>query len=133
MTITRFDRTRDLIIVSGHVWGRHGPPAPLRLCVDTGASETLIVPEILDELGYGARQGEAITVIRSAVGREQGYLIRVAGFECLGFQFSDFRVHAHDLPDSYDLDGLLGLNFLDQFDYAIHSRRGRILTSHAAE
>ena len=91
MKVTRFDRARDLIIVRGRVWGPHGLPAPLRLVVDTGAAETIIVPEILDELGYSPRQGEAITVLRSAVGREEGYLIRVARFACLGFHIEQGR------------------------------------------
>jgi len=54
--VTRFDRARDLIFVGGRVWGPHGSPAPLRL----------------DELGYNPRQAEAITMMRSAVGREEG-------------------------------------------------------------
>jgi len=131
--VTRFDRARDLIIVGGRVWGPHGPPTPLRLAVDTGAAETIIVPDVLDELGYSPRQGEAITVLRSAVGYEQGYLIRVARFACLGFHRKDFRVHAHDLPEGFDIDGLLGLSFLNQFDYQIRSFQGRILVDRAAE
>lgn len=133
MKVTRFDRTRDLIIVRGLVWGGTGPPAPLRLAVDTAAAETIIVPEILDELGYSPRQGEAITVLRSAVGREEGYLIRVTRFACLGFHTPDFRVHAHDLPEEFGLDGLLGLSFLRQFDYQVRSLQGRILVERAVE
>jgi predicted aspartyl protease len=131
--VTRFDRTRELIIVGGRVWGAHGAPAPLRLAFDTAAAETIIVPEVLDELGYSARQGDAITVLRSAVGREEGYLIRVQRFACLGFQLSDFRVHAHDLPDGFALDGLIGLSFLRRFDYQVRSHQGRILVEPAIE
>jgi predicted aspartyl protease len=105
----------------------------LRLAVDTAAVDTIIVPEVLDELGYSPRQGEAITVLRSAVGREEGYLIRVERFACPGFQAPDFRVHAHDLPEGFGLDGLLGLTFLRQFDYQIRSRQGRILVERTAE
>lgn len=70
MKVTRFDLSRDLIFVSGRVWGPYDPPAPLRLVLDTGAVETIIVPDFLDELGYSPRQDEAITTMRSAVGRE---------------------------------------------------------------
>lgn len=132
MKVTRFDRSRDLIIVAGRVFGRHGPPAPLRLVLDTGAAETIIVPEVLDELGYSPLQGEAITVMRSAVGREEGYLIRVARFECLGFQETDFRIHAHDLPEGWGIDGLIGLSFLSRFNYEVRSTEGRILVDRAA-
>jgi predicted aspartyl protease len=130
--VARFDRTRDLIFVSGRVWGTHGPPAPLRLVLDTGAAETIIVPEILDELGYGPRQGEAITTMRSAVGREEGYMIRVARFACLGYHATTFLVHAHDLPEGWGIDGLIGLSFLRQFNYEIRSLESRILVDRAA-
>lgn len=133
MKVTRFDRSRDLILVRGWLWGRHGSPVPLQLALDTAAAETVIIPEILDEAGYSPRQGTAITNLRSAVGEEPGYLIRVGRFACLGFQIADFRVHAHDLPEGFGLDGLLGLTFLSEFDYQVRSRQGRILVERAAE
>jgi Aspartyl protease len=133
MTLTSFDRTRDLIYIRGRVWGPRGNPARLRLALDTAASETVIVPGILDEIGYSPRQGSAITKVRSAVAEEPGYLIRVAQFACLGFQMTEFRVHALDLPDGFELDGLLGLTFLKQFDYQVRSLQGRILVEHAQE
>ncbi len=126
MKVTSFNPDRDLIIVGGRVWGRHGEPAPLRLVLDTGAAETIIVPHVLDELGYNASQGEAITVIRSAISEESGYLLRVASFACLGFKVADFRIHAHDLPEGFGIDGLIGLNFLRLFNYEIRSVEGRI-------
>jgi predicted aspartyl protease len=130
--VTRFDSRRDLIIVSGHVWGPHQRQRrPLRLVLDTGAAETIVIPEVLDELGYSPREGEAITMIRSAVGREEGYLIRVTRFACLGHQASDFRVHAHDLPEGWGIEGLIGLSFLRQFNYEIRSVEGRILVGRA--
>jgi hypothetical protein len=55
----------------------------LRLILDTGAAETIVVPEVLDELGYSPRDGEEIRVMRSAVGREEAYLIRVAASRAL--------------------------------------------------
>ena len=105
----------------------------LRLAVDTASTETVIEPHLLDRIGYSPRQGEAITKIRSAVAEEPGYLIRVAKFACLGFTFNDFRVHAHDLPEGFDLDGLLGLSFLRQFNYEVRSIEGRLLVEKATE
>lgn len=133
MKITRFDPKRDLIVLEGHVWGpRKDTERQLRLVLDTGAAETIIVPEVLDELGYNPRHGEAITAMRSAVGREEGYLIRVSCFSCLGYEESDFRVHAHDLPEGWEIEGLIGLSFLRQLNYEIRSIEGRILAERAA-
>jgi predicted aspartyl protease len=131
--VARFDPKRDLIIVEGRIWGPgRRQRRPLRLVLDTGAAETIVIPDVLDELGYNPRQGESITVIRSAVGREQGYLIRVARFACLGHESNEFRVHAHDLPDGWNIEGLIGLSFLRQFNYQIRSVEGRILVERAA-
>jgi hypothetical protein len=53
--VTRFDTARDLIIVPGRVWNPNSNDAlDLRLVLDTGAAETIVAPELLDELGYSA-------------------------------------------------------------------------------
>ena len=88
---------------------------------------------MLDELGYSARDGEQRTVFRSAVGHEEGFMIRVARFTCLGHQEIDFRIHAHDLPEGWRIDGLIGLSFLRQLNYEIRSSEGRIIVERAAE
>lgn len=132
MKVTRFGPGDDLIIIKGSVWGPlHRRGRPLQLVLDTGAAETIIVPDVLDDIGYNPLHGEAITVMRSAVGREQGYLIRVERFASLGHQVRDFRVHVHDLPDGWEIDGLIGLSFLRQFNYEVRSREGRILVERA--
>ena len=87
----------------------------------------LLVPEIVDALGYTPRDAEAITDVYSAIGKEQGYTLRVARFAALGFDVADFRVHVFDLPDRYGIDGLAGLGFLRRFNYEIRSAEGRLL------
>jgi hypothetical protein len=125
LKVTRFDQGGALIIIKGTVWGPRDR-RELNLVLDTGAAESTIAPSILDDLGYNPRQGEAITTVRSAVAAEPGYLLRVARFRALGHEFSDFRVHAHDLPEGFGIDGLLGLSFLRHFNYEIRSAEGRI-------
>jgi len=127
MKVTRFRPKDDLIIVQGTLWGPLNTDGrPLQLVLDTGAAETIIVPHVLDEVGYSPRQGEAISVMRSAVGREEGYLIRVERFAGLRHQSRNFRIHAQDLPDEWNIEGLIGLSFLRQFNYEVRSREGRI-------
>jgi predicted aspartyl protease len=124
--VTPFDTGEDLILIRGRVWGPQGQHREVRLAVDTGSSETLLIPEVTDRLGYSARAGDAITVIRSAIGKEQGYTMRVARFSALGFAIPDFRVHVHDLPDGFGIDGLLGLSFLRHFDVDLRPRLGEL-------
>jgi hypothetical protein len=70
-----------LIIVPGRVLGPRGREPSLRFAVDTGAGQTTTSPELLDELGYSAREhGDQLAVTRSVVGREAGYMLRVARF-----------------------------------------------------
>jgi hypothetical protein len=126
--VTRFNPAAPLIRIPGLV---HGPlgRAQVRFALDTGSAETTIIPDILDRLGYNPRQGEAITIMRSAVSAEPGYLTRVSRLRALGHEFADFRVHAHDLPEGFNIDGLLGLSFLRLFNYEIRSAEGRIAVS----
>lgn len=127
MTVTTFDPAADLIIVQAYVWSARGQERELRLVVDTGAGPTIIASDILDELGYSAREhGEQVASTRSIAGREQGYMLRVKQLECLGMVEQEFRVYAQDLPTGWDIDGLLGLNFLRHLNYEVRSIEGRI-------
>src|SRR5689334_4078922 len=76
MKVRRFDPGDDLIIVKARVLGRHGSRS-LSLAFDTAASHTHISSDIIDELGYSPAGGEAITSVRSAIGKETGYTLRV--------------------------------------------------------
>jgi predicted aspartyl protease len=128
---TRFDPKGDLIIVGAKLWGPRGEKK-VTLAFDTAATETHLIPDILDDLGYSPRDGEQVTIVRSAIGSERGYMTRVARFSALGFTCNDFRLHVHDLPEGIGIDGLLGLSFLKQFDYSIKSAAGRILVERSA-
>lgn len=55
----------------------------------------------------------------------------VARFACLGHHATGFLVHAHDLPEGWGIDGLIGLSFLRQFNYEIRSLKGRIIVDRA--
>ena len=103
MKETRFDPAGDLLIVHARLWGpRGGKQARLRLAIDTGATHTLVLPGIIDELGYSPRDADAITTVRAALGKEQGYLLRVSRFEALGFALPDFPLHVFDMADGVD-------------------------------
>src|SRR5215831_14309774 len=114
MKVTRFDREQDLVIVKARVWGPRNI-STLSLVLDTGAVETTVTPEIIEALGYSARDGEHIARIRSAVGKEEGYTLRVKRFAALGFASAGYCLQVFDLATGDDIDGLIGLSFLRQF------------------
>jgi len=127
VTTIEFERDNQGIII---VWGRlEGPMGSreVQLALDTGAAMTLVLPGILDELGYSARDGDGITSISTAnEASEQGYKLRVRHFHALGFGFHDFQIHAHELPD-YGVEGLLGMDFLEKFNFEVRMSEQQIL------
>ena len=125
MQITPFSLARDLIIVPSRIWGRSGSRM-VSLVVDTGSVSTVIAPQVVKDIGYDSRDRIALTTVRSAVGKEHGYTLKVARLAALGFVFSDFEVNVFDLATGYDIDGLIGLSFLRNFDYEVRSIVGRI-------
>ena len=130
MKVTRFDRKRDLIVVRARVWSLRSR-RPLRLVVDTGSSDTVVTPEIIDDLGYSPRDGEHVMTVRSAIGREQGWTLRVRQFLALGFVIPDYRIHVFDLATGDDIDGLIGLSFLNELNYEVRSKEGRLRAERA--
>jgi Aspartyl protease len=129
--ITSFEPLKDLIVVEAKVWGPRGY-ADLGLALDTGSAHSVIMPEIMDVLGFNPRDGAVITGVYSAIGKEQGYLIKVPQFSTLGFTRADFPIHVFDLADRYGIDGVVGLSFLHRYNYTVRSSEGRILVEHAA-
>jgi hypothetical protein len=87
--ITRFDPTDSLIIVVARILGPRDE-REVSLALDTAATLTHIIPDVLDEIGYGPGHGDKVTSITSAIGNEPGYMMPVARFSALGFAVTDF-------------------------------------------
>ncbi len=66
-----------------------------RFIIDTGSFMTIVRTPRIDAMGYSA------------------FKINVANFE----------VAALDLPPRYYIDGLIGMNFLNQFDWCFHPQK----------
>lgn len=132
MTLTtRFETGDELIYVRGSITGPR-KRLEVRLVLDTGAAQTLIVPDVVEKLGYSARDAVAKTSVASAIGREHGYVVRVARFATLGFAMSNFPVNVFELAERDTVDGLVGINFLRRFNYQVRSAEGQILVSNIA-
>jgi predicted aspartyl protease len=130
MKITRFNRKRDLIIVHARVWSPRSRRR-LRLAIDTGSSDTVVTPDLVEQLGYSVRDGEHIKTIRSAIGREQGFTLCVKRFSALGFATPNYLLHVFDLATGDDIDGLIGLSFLRQFNCEFRFAEGGIRVERA--
>jgi predicted aspartyl protease len=122
---TPFVTHGDLIFVRGRITGPRRTRIA-RFVLDTAATYTTIIPDVADDLGYSARDGLWRARVRTAVGSEHGYVLAVTGFSALGIAVRGFPVHVFDLGHD-DIDGLVGLNFLNQLNYEVRSAERRIL------
>ena len=118
MKIFSFERSGDLMTVTARVWGPHEYREVL-LVIDTGAAATSIEPAILEGLGYAARDAIMRTRVPTPAGVQHGNLFRVHRFSALGADLPGFVVQALVLADEYGVDGLLGMNFLERFNFTV--------------
>ena len=122
---TSFATGGDLIIVEALLTGPR-QTMPGLFVLDTGAMFTTMTPELADLIGYSARDGIKRARVHTAIGSEEGYLLRVAKLEALGVTIPTCPVHVFDLGHE-DIDGLVGLNFLSGLNYEVRSAERRIL------
>lgn len=86
--------------------------------LDTGASYTIIDYRLAEHLGYSEKNAVSPSRVSSALGKEEGYRIKIEAIESLGKKFSPFEVACHSLYEQ-GVAGLLGMTFLDRFDFCI--------------
>ena len=98
--------------------------AAARLLLDTGADRTLISPRALQAAGVRIAAPAATGQIVSATGSEQIQFVVVDNLEIGDARVGRMPVGSYNLPATDVGDGLLGRDFLDQFNVNIDSSRG---------
>lgn len=75
----------------------------------------------------------ASTSCRSArrSAESKGWTLRLKRFSAFGFVVPEFRVDVFDLATGDDIDGLIGLSFLNEFNYEVRSKEGRLRAERA--
>jgi predicted aspartyl protease len=126
---TSFDLDGDLIMVDAVVVGPLRR-AEVRLVFDTGAVLTTLIPSIARAIGYPPEASIRRSRMRSAVAEEPGYIVRVAQLSALGFTLPNFHLDVADL--GHGVDGLLGMNFLGEFNLEIRPAELRIFADKIA-
>lgn len=120
-----FDPARGLIVVRAEL---HGPSAEvgLNLALDTGASQTMINVLPLTLAGY--LPGAATEHVEITTGSGVAYAPRLPVFRIstLGHEKTEFLVLAHTLPPSAGIDGLLGLDFMQDRVLRVDFRRSLV-------
>ena len=88
----------------------------ITMALDTGAVLTVIPIETALAIGYDPTKTARRVELVTASGVELAPQLTVRTARCLGETVSGLDVVCHDLPAQSPVKGLLGLNFLRQFD-----------------
>jgi hypothetical protein len=94
-----------------------------RLLLDTGADRTLIDPRTLIAAGASLTRGTVPGQIRGVTGTTGAENVRIESLEVGDIRVGRMLVIAHDMNQP-GIDGLLGRDFLQQFNVTIDTARG---------
>ena len=106
-------------LITHRVLVRHEFPAWPMMAVDTGARMTVVTPRTAEELGFEPGDIEPSVRILSATDSAPAALLRVRSVAVMGHEIEGLHVLCYPLPAELQLDGILGLNFLERFDIEI--------------
>lgn len=102
---------------------------PVTLLLDTGASMTVIKPDTLLSLGIPVFGSDTLGVFSTANGRVKAPIMAL-GRLTLGNQFIEqINIAVMELDGSSDIDGLLGMNFLQNFRFFIDQGENALFLS----
>lgn len=115
---------KRLIIIPAFIQGAQNR-YNFHLILDTGASLTTLDPFVLMAFQFSEFDYLGPSTVRSPVGKEKGFRIRIADFQCLGKRVGALEIACHPLGLQH-VDGLLGMNFLENFDFCIYPQQNLI-------
>jgi hypothetical protein len=114
----------ERILVDARVNGDHA----VRLLLDTGADRTLISPRALVAAGVSLTRDAISGSIQGVTGTAEVKAVVVDSLEIGDARVGRLRVLAYEMGQSGH-DGLLGRDYLDQFQVAIDTSRGVVTLS----
>jgi len=99
----------------------------LPVVLDTGATTTILPADVLADLGYDlGHPGLSRIRMITGSGIEYAPCVNIKSMVVGGEQVDNVEVLCHDLPAEAGIDGLLGLNFLKNFDFTVEFSSGRL-------
>jgi clan AA aspartic protease (TIGR02281 family) len=91
----------------------------MQLLIDTGATLTILTPEMLAQRGIRYRDTGRTAVFNTANGRVRAPVYTLDALAVGDWQVSQLEIGVLDLGDRAGVDGLLGMNFLSHFRFFI--------------
>ncbi|MFH1874027.1 MAG: retropepsin-like aspartic protease [Pseudomonadota bacterium] len=93
-----------------------------RFIVDTGAAMTIVRTARVDALGFSAKDATKLFSTDSVIGREEGYRLVIPCIEVFNERIENIEIAALDLPPKYQIDGLIGMNLLNLFEFTFNPK-----------
>ena len=98
-----------------------------RVILDTGASHTILSHAIARDLGLFSRRPVESVTMHTVGGTVQADMVQVDSIRIAGAEVRNSIAAIHDLPDvPPDIEGLLGLSVLRQFEVTLDTARNRL-------
>lgn len=98
-----------------------------RLILDTGASHTILSRAIARDLGLFSLRPVSSITMHTVGGSVQADMVSVDSIRIGGAEVRNSIAAIHDLPDAPpDIEGLLGLSVLRQFEVTLDTARSRL-------
>jgi len=119
----KFDISASVIVVEPELEGEYVSEI-IKMVLDTGATYTMLPWKIARVLGLKAEVSERRIDIITASGVESVPLVNLKSIRLFDKKVSNIDVVIHDLPAKSYVDGLLGLNFLRNFELYINFKGG---------
>ena len=127
MQSIRFQPVSNLILIPIKVIGIDGNSfRDIEVALDTGASTTSIPIYVASALGYNTSDPKIIQEVVTGSGVEEAPVIEVKALTAIGQTIENIEVVCLDLPPEILVEGVLGLNFLSNFDVNISFSKGNI-------
>ena len=120
-------RYGNLLCVRASVKGQADDQRVVRLLLDTGSSFTVLPIQILNDIGYETASHQPSVSIMAAGGVLRSPIVTVSEFHCLGQKLSNFSVVRMTVPFNPVFNGILGMDFLSQWNYIINTRKGEVV------
>jgi len=95
-----------------------------KLLLDTGATTTILSWDILKDIGYDPAISTKRKDVTTANGVIETPLVKVKEMSIGHFKVKNTDVICHDIPELIRVDGLLGLNFIENFRVCIDYKKG---------
>ena len=123
----RFQPVSNLILIPVKVMGiDRNSFRDIEVALDTGATTTSIPIYIVSALGYNVSNPKDIVEVITGSGVEEAPVIEIKGLTAIGQTIENIEVMCRDLPLEAPVEGVLGLNFLMNFDVHISFSKGTI-------